>query len=185
MLVWLSVWSEVHSCIWPSWCHCHSLSLALVNSRLVLSFWYSLAWVVPEKGHYTCACVCVSFRTIYEKLAEAVSDEGKDLYQQRCSEISPNIRYCEYNIGDESAAEDLRQMRRQIGREDPLTARLDVRRTNRSFGMSFPGVFRKHMQFFLICTMHKHEICGRNTVPVQNCLKPTTPSRSTGVRTHG
>jgi len=71
------------------------------------------------------AFYCI-FRTIYEKLAEAVSDEGKELYQQRCSEISPNIRYCEYNIGDESAAEDLRQMRRQIGREDPLTARLDV-----------------------------------------------------------
>jgi len=69
----------------------------------------------------------VIFRTIYEKLAEAVSDEGKELYLQRCSEISPNIRYCEYNIGDETAAEDLRQMRRQIGREDPLTARLDVR----------------------------------------------------------
>ena len=67
------------------------------------------------------------FRTIYEKLAEAVTDEARDLYQQRCSEISPNIRYCEYNIGDESAAEDLVQMRRQIGREDPLTSRLDVR----------------------------------------------------------
>ena len=65
MLVWLSVWSEVHTCIWPSWCHCHSLSLALVNSRLVLSFWYSLAWVVPEKGHYTCACVCVCLSERY------------------------------------------------------------------------------------------------------------------------
>jgi len=70
--------------------------------------------------------VFVIFRTIYEKLAEAVTDEAKELYQQRCSEISPNIRYCEYNIGDESAAEDLMQMRRRIGREDPLTARLDV-----------------------------------------------------------
>jgi len=70
--------------------------------------------------------VCRVFRTIYEKLSEAVADEAKDLYQQRCSEISPNIRYCEYNIGDESAVEDLVQMRRQIGREDPLTSRLDV-----------------------------------------------------------
>ena len=23
MLVWLSVWSKVQTCIWPSWCHCH------------------------------------------------------------------------------------------------------------------------------------------------------------------
>jgi len=50
VLVWLSVWSEVLACIWPSWCHYHSLSLAPVKSRLVLPFWYWLAWVVLEKG---------------------------------------------------------------------------------------------------------------------------------------
>ena len=33
VLAWLSVWSEVQTCIWPSWCHCHSLSLASVKSR--------------------------------------------------------------------------------------------------------------------------------------------------------
>ena len=32
VLAWLSVWSEVQTCIWPSWCHCHSLSLASVKS---------------------------------------------------------------------------------------------------------------------------------------------------------
>ena len=48
VLAWLSVWSEMHTCIWPSWCH--SLSLASVKSRLVLPFWYLLTWVVPEKG---------------------------------------------------------------------------------------------------------------------------------------
>jgi len=31
MLAWLSVWGEMQICIWPSWCHCHSLSLAPVN----------------------------------------------------------------------------------------------------------------------------------------------------------
>ena len=46
---------------WPSWCHCHSLSLASVKSRLVLvlPFWYRLTWVVPEKGPLN-VCVCVS-----------------------------------------------------------------------------------------------------------------------------
>ena len=38
VLVWLSVWSEVQTCIWPSWCHCHSLSLASVKSRLFFPF---------------------------------------------------------------------------------------------------------------------------------------------------
>ena len=50
VLAWLSVWSKVQTCIWPSWCHCHSLSLASVKSRLVLPFWYRLARVVPDKG---------------------------------------------------------------------------------------------------------------------------------------
>ena len=57
--VWLSVWSKVQTCIWPSWCHCHSLSLASVKSRLVLPFWYWLTWVVPEKGPLNgCVYVC-------------------------------------------------------------------------------------------------------------------------------
>ena len=47
-MAWLSVWCEVQICIWPSWCHCHSLSLAPVKSRLVVP--YRLTWVVPEKG---------------------------------------------------------------------------------------------------------------------------------------
>ena len=59
VLAWLSVWSEVQTCIWPSWCHCHSLSLASVKSRLVLPFWYRLTWVVPDKGPLN---VCVRAR---------------------------------------------------------------------------------------------------------------------------
>ena len=43
-------WREVQTYIWPSWCHCHSLSLSSVKSRLVLPFWYRLTWVVQEKG---------------------------------------------------------------------------------------------------------------------------------------
>ena len=43
-------WCADLQCIWPSWCHYHSLSLAPVKSRLVLPFWYRLTWVVPDKG---------------------------------------------------------------------------------------------------------------------------------------
>ena len=64
VLAWLSAWSEVQTCIWPSWCHCHSLSLASVKSRLVLPFYYRLTRVVPDKGPLNvcvgvCVCVCV------------------------------------------------------------------------------------------------------------------------------
>ena len=58
VLAWLSVWSEVQTCIWPSWCHCHSLSLAPVKSRLVLPFWYRLIQVVPEKRPLNGCCCC-------------------------------------------------------------------------------------------------------------------------------
>jgi len=72
VLASLSVWSEVQTCIWPSWCHCHSLSLASVKSRSVLPFWYRLTWVVLEKEPLNgcmcvcacacaCVCVCLSF----------------------------------------------------------------------------------------------------------------------------
>jgi len=58
LLAWLSVWSEVRTCIWPSGCHCHSLSHASVKSRLVSPFWYRLTWVILEKGPLN-VCVCV------------------------------------------------------------------------------------------------------------------------------
>jgi len=59
-VAWLSVWSEVQTCIWPSWCHCQSLSLASVKSRLVLPFLYRLTWVVPEKGPLNgCVFLCL------------------------------------------------------------------------------------------------------------------------------
>ena len=56
VLAWLSVWSEVQTCIWPSWRHCHSLFLASVKSRLVLPFWYRLTCVVLDKGPLTGVC---------------------------------------------------------------------------------------------------------------------------------
>ena len=58
VLAWLSVWSEVQICIWPSWCHCYSLSLAPVKSRLVLHFWYRLTQVVLEKRPLNGCCCC-------------------------------------------------------------------------------------------------------------------------------
>ena len=60
VLVWLSVWSEVQTCIWPNWCHCHSLSLASVKSRLVSPIWYRLTRVVPDTRPLNrCKTLCV------------------------------------------------------------------------------------------------------------------------------
>ena len=49
--------SEVQTCIRPSWCHCQSLYLASIKSRLILPFWYRLTRVVPDKGPFQ-RCVC-------------------------------------------------------------------------------------------------------------------------------
>lgn len=66
-------------------------------------------------------------QTIYEKLSQALNEDERMLYTQRVEELLPNIRYCAYNIGDESAINDLMQMRlagKATG-EDMLAADLD------------------------------------------------------------
>ena len=65
VLVWLSVWSEVQTCTRPSWCHCHSLSLASVKSRLVLPFWYMADPGSPGKRAIKRVCVCVCCNLIW------------------------------------------------------------------------------------------------------------------------
>ena len=100
MLAWLSVWSKVQTCIWPSCCHCHSLSLALVKSRLVLPFWYRLTRVVPEKRTVkrVCLCVCVVVLDVAQR-SRSYSYEI-DLYTptnrtdwlvDRCDRVGPLI----------------------------------------------------------------------------------------------
>jgi len=74
VLACLSVCSEMQTCIWPSWCHCHSLSLATLLSRLVLPFWYRLARVVPDKGPLN-GCVCVYYRHVCYKSINSASHE--------------------------------------------------------------------------------------------------------------
>ncbi|XP_069808817.1 signal recognition particle subunit SRP68 [Dendropsophus ebraccatus] len=61
-------------------------------------------------------------KTIYEKLASAFTEEQAVLYNQRVDEISPNIRYCAYNIGDKTAINELMQMRLRGGGAEGLLA---------------------------------------------------------------
>jgi len=63
MLTWLSVWVKVQICIWPSWCHCHSLSLSPVNPDWIylpgFTFLVPVHRLVPVKIQEGCVCVCV------------------------------------------------------------------------------------------------------------------------------
>uniref|UniRef100_A0A3Q2E9D5 Signal recognition particle subunit SRP68 n=1 Tax=Cyprinodon variegatus TaxID=28743 RepID=A0A3Q2E9D5_CYPVA len=65
-------------------------------------------------------------KTIYEKLASAFTEELAVLYRQRVDEISPNIRYCAYNIGDQNAINDLMQMRLTGGGGGMMAEKLEV-----------------------------------------------------------
>jgi len=61
VLAWLSVWSEVQTCIWPSCSHCHSLSLASVKSRLVFTTrCYAFAVLAMVLCPSVCLCLCLS-----------------------------------------------------------------------------------------------------------------------------
>ena len=94
VLAWLSVWSEVQTCIRPSWCHCHSLSLAPVKSRLVLPFWYRLTRVVPQKGPLNgYVCVCVFWQHFYIVAWATVSYfadwlKSRDVHHYRMMNVS-------------------------------------------------------------------------------------------------
>jgi len=90
VLAWLSVWSEVQTCICSSWCHCHSLSLASVKSRLILPFWYWLTWIVPEKGPLNvCVCVCVCGMPEESNIAPFVpTPHDSVIFQCQCHKIS-------------------------------------------------------------------------------------------------
>ena len=70
VLAWLSVWSEMQACTWPSQCCCHSLSLSSVKSRLVFTFLILAHLGSPRKRAVKRVCVCVLFwkRTSEDKL---------------------------------------------------------------------------------------------------------------------
>ncbi len=69
-------------------------------------------------------------RTIYEKLGSAFSEEQQNFYQQKAEEITPNIRYCAYNLDDGNVdINELMKMRFSsgTGAQDLLADKLDVR----------------------------------------------------------
>ena len=69
MLAWLSVWSEVQTCIWPNWCQCHSLCLTSEKSRLIFIILVLAHPGSPKKGPLNvCVCVSVKYKIFTTKL---------------------------------------------------------------------------------------------------------------------
>ena len=111
----------LHHCIFhlppPSLTHSFhsSLHLPLLSSPNSLSVLRSLSSL-----HF--------IRTIYEKLGGAVSEEQRTLYSQRVEEISPNVRYCAYNMGDtQTDITQLIKLTSDTPGYDLLASKIDVR----------------------------------------------------------
>lgn len=69
----------------------------------------------------------VTHRTIYEQLAVAVSEEQRPLYSQRVEEITPNVRYCAYNLKDmPSDLSELMKLRSSAHGDEMLASKIDV-----------------------------------------------------------
>ncbi|XP_014241253.1 signal recognition particle subunit SRP68 [Cimex lectularius] len=49
-------------------------------------------------------------QVVYEKLCTAVDEVDQSIYKGKCEELVPNLRYCAYNIGDNSAISDLKSL---------------------------------------------------------------------------
>lgn len=64
------------------------------------------------------------FRMIYEKLASALNEEDAILYRNRYEELEPSLRFCAYNIGNETDVNQLLHLRNQA--QGDLLVTLDV-----------------------------------------------------------
>ena len=97
-------------CIWPSGCHCHSLYLASVKSRLVLPFWYRLTRVVTSLeimhkcdsaneflSHALCSCLCEMTR----HLSRLMTDVDIRCMQYRLAGVGTQLLpyHIRWNVG--------------------------------------------------------------------------------------
>jgi len=69
------VWGEVQICIWPSWCHCHTLSLAPINPDWFYLFCTSLPGSPRHSpgGRETVVVVVVAVVVVYFRIEYLVS----------------------------------------------------------------------------------------------------------------
>ena len=97
VLAWFSVWNEVQTCIWPSWCHCHSRCLASVKSRLVLPFWYQLTRVVPDKGPLNGCSVHVDINLI-KLFTESSAERYVPMYWSAVNWTQWTVIWCHFTF---------------------------------------------------------------------------------------
>ena len=53
------------------------------------------------------------YRSLYMKIGESAKRDQKGVYEKKVEELRPSLRFCAYNIGDETAMQDLMTMQGQ------------------------------------------------------------------------
>jgi len=97
VLTWLSVWSEVQTCIWPRWCHCHSLSLAFSKIQIAFTFLVLAYPGSPGKraDKRVCVCVCVFARFSFSSdKPKIVREKHLQNYLSSSSSITASSAHC-------------------------------------------------------------------------------------------
>jgi len=98
MLAWLSVWGQLQICIWPNWCHCHSLSVAPVNP----DWFYLRGFTLQVPAHLgspylalesddTILSLFTANKTLAKKDTSSQQNQLEAL--QQCTELH-HFRYC-------------------------------------------------------------------------------------------
>lgn len=52
-------------------------------------------------------------QVVYENLIQALPEEEQAIYKAKVDEITPSLRYCAYNVGENASMNDLLEMRAQ------------------------------------------------------------------------
>lgn len=93
--------------------------------------------------------IVLSFRNVYQKLGGVVSEEQRQLYTQRVEEITPNLRYCAYNIGGmPTDVTELMKLRTDGPGSNILASKIDV--------SLYIIVHKKYMYMYTIQIGHVH-----------------------------
>ena len=172
---WGAGWSEVQTCIWPSWCHCHSLSLASVKSTLVLPFWYRLTCHLdsPGKRAVKRVCVCVEpcMMTSQQDATCSWNLEACSYWSVACTQRS-HLSTCTCcpcsssatNLLHVTAAVDRcdRQTDRQMEQMDEWTPDCYTNPAPHTTQETLSPISSLSHRFFLLCT-HQFQMIVRDT----------------------
>ena len=100
VLAWLSVWSKVQTCIWPSWCQCHSLSLCF--SKIQIGFTFPVPAHSGSPGQRAVKRVCVLSLSAIKSMAQNLVYVAKK--QHKSSTKFTMLYTREHSLGTQKTA---------------------------------------------------------------------------------